>query len=221
MRQANLSTLAYEQLLQSIVSFKLVPGTTLQERTLAEQLEMSRTPVREALLRLTQEGWVQNSRKRNVMEVKPLAREDVEELFEMRQMFEMRGLEIIFADKLHGVMGRTLQVLVDRMRAHSGDGTPDDEMEYMSADITFHTELMSFKKNSRLSRFWNRINLEFLRLGIMALKSRNGGRATVADEHEDIIRSIAEKKKKNAREAVRHHNEQTKLHIFRSLDDIL
>ena len=74
MRQTNLSSLAYDQLLQSIVSFELVPGTALQERILADQLEMSRTPVREALRRLTHEGWVQNSLKRNVMEVKPLTR---------------------------------------------------------------------------------------------------------------------------------------------------
>lgn len=221
MKQTNLSSLAYEQLLQNIISFELVPGTALQERNLAEQLEMSRTPVREALRRLTQEGWVHNSLKRNVMEVKPLTGEDVEELFEMRQMFEMRGLEIIFADRLHSLMGHKLQALVDIMRSLSGDGTVGDEMEYMSADIKFHTELMSFKEHSRLSRFWSQIDLEFLRLGIMALKSRNGGRATVADEHEAIIRCIAGKKKKEAREAVRHHNEQTKLHIFRSLDDIL
>ena len=64
MRQTNLSSLAYDQLLQSIVSFELVPGTALQERILADQLEMSRTPVREALRRLTHEGWVQNSLKR-------------------------------------------------------------------------------------------------------------------------------------------------------------
>lgn len=221
MKQTNLSSLAYEQLLESIVSFELMPGTALQERNLAEQLEMSRTPVREALRRLTQEGWVQNSLKRNVMEVKPLTGEDVEELFEMRQMFELRGLEIIFADKRNGVMARRLEALVGIMRARNGDEVPGDMMEYMSADIKFHTELMSFKAHSRLSRFWSRIDLEFLRLGIMALKSRNGGRAMVADEHEAIIRSVAGKKKKEAREAVSYHNEQTKLHIFRSLDDIL
>ena len=56
---------------------------------------------------------------------------------------------------------------------------------------------------------------------LMALKSRNGGRATVEDEHEAIIRSIQRKKKKEAREAVRYHNEQTKLHIFKSLGGVL
>ena len=104
-------------------------------------------------------------------------------------------------------------------RQNSEDGC--DEMEYMATDIRFHTELMSFKPRSRLSRFWRQIDLEFLRMGIMALKSRSGGRATVEDEHEAIIRSIRRKKKKEAREAVRYHNEQTKLHIFRSLGSIL
>lgn len=220
MSQSNLSSLAYDQLLQGIISFEILPGTTLQERSLAEQLEMSRTPVREALRRLTHEGWVQNSLKRNVMEVKPISTDDVEELFEIRQLFEMRGVERIFDEKINSQVGNVLLSISENLRA-CGASPEFDEMEYMTTDMKFHTELMHFKEKSRLGKIWNQLNLESIRLGIMALKSRNSNRSTVAHEHDAIAAGILHRRKKEVREAVRYHNEQTKLHTFKSLEGIL
>ena len=217
--QTNLASIAYEQLLHKIVTFKLVPGTTLQERQLAEQLQMSRTPVREALNRLTHEGWVQSSLKRNMMEVKPVTREDVNELFGMRELFEMHGTERIFEEKANTPIGAKLQGLADDVR--NFPLVAADEMALMTADIRFHTQLMYFKDASRLSRFWEQISLEFIRLGITALRSRNGGRSKVGDEHDAIVESILRRRKKQTRETIRYHNEQTKLHIFKSLDGLL
>jgi len=220
MSQSNLSSLAYDQLLQGIISFEILPGTTLQERSLAEQLEMSRTPIREALRRLTHEGWVQNSLKRNVMQVKPISAEEIEELFEIRQLFEMRGVERIFDEKINSQVGNVLLSISESLR-RCGASPEFDEMEYMTTDMKFHTELMHFKEKSRLGKIWNQLNLESIRLGIMALKSRNSNRSTVAHEHDAIATGMIHKRKKEVREAVRYHNEQTKLHTFKSLEGIL
>ena len=95
MLQSNLSSLAYDQILQSIVSFELAPGTALQERSLANRLEMSRTPVREALHRLTYEGWIHNSFRRKVMEVRPVSDKDVEELLNLRMLLELKFFHIL------------------------------------------------------------------------------------------------------------------------------
>ena len=216
MAQAHLSSLAYDRILQRILSFELVPGTALQERSLAAQLEISRTPVREALHRLTHEGWVQNSFKRNVMEVKPISDEDIEELFEIRQLLELRGVERIFEDNVNASVGGRLMNLSGEMKS-GGVSSEVVEREYMDADTAFHGELMYFNLQSRLGRFWHQINLEFIRLGVMALKSRDILRNTMVEEHDAIVTAILHRRKKAAREAVRHHNEQTRLHIFKSL----
>ena len=221
MEQRNLATQAHEQLLKRIVSFDLVPGTTLQERNLAEQMGMSRTPVREALQQLTHEGWVQNSQKRNVMEVKPLSEEDVLELFELRQMLELRGVEIIFDKKIHERMVQRFRELVDTMRIPSEGGLCCSDMDYMVSDLCFHIGLMMLQEQTRLYAFWKQMEQEFIRLGIMALRSRTGGKARVEEEHEAIISGIQHKRKKQVRAAIRYHNEQTKVHIFRSLEGIL
>lgn len=220
MSQSNLSSLAYDQLLRSIISFDLVPGTPLQERTIAEQLEMSRTPVREALRRLTFEGWVQNSFKRHVMEVKPVSEDDVEELFEIRELFELRGIERIFAAKVCTQVGSGLQRLAECLKAF-GTSQNFDDVAYLSMDMKLHTEVMYFASCSRLHRFWTQISPEFIRLGSMTLKSRSGGRASVYEEHEAIVRGLLSRRKKAACEAVHYHNEQTKGYIFQALDGVL
>ena len=221
MGQRNLAAQAHEQLLRRIVSFDLVPGTTLQERSLAEQMGMSRTPVREALQQLTHEGWVQNSQKRNVMEVRPLSEEDVLELLELRQMLELRGVEIIFDKKINERMAQHFRELVETMRISSENDLSCGDMEYMVSDLCFHTGLMMLQEQTRLYAFWKQMEQEFIRLGIMALRSRTGGRARVEEEHEAIISGIQLRRKKQVRAAIRYHNEQTKLHIFRSLEGIL
>ena len=117
MLQSKLSSLAYEQILQNIVSFKLAPGTALQERSLAEQMNMSRTPVREALFRLTHEGWLQNSFRRNVMEVRPVSGRDVEELLNVRQLLETDGVKRIFENRANAPVGEALMDIIAGMRA--------------------------------------------------------------------------------------------------------
>lgn len=181
---------------------------------------MSRTPVREALRRLTFEGWVQNSFKRHVMEVKPVSEDDVEELFEIRELFELRGIERIFAAKACIQVGSVLQSLADCLKV-SGTSPEFDDVAYMSMDMRLHTEVMYFVSCSRLYRFWMQINPEFIRLGSMTLKSPRGARGTVYEEHLAIVRGLLSHRKKDVREAVHYHNERTKEYIFQTLDGLL
>lgn len=220
MSQSNLSSLAYDQLLRRIISFDLVPGTLLQERVIADQLEMSRTPVREALRRLTFEGWVQNSFKRHAMEVKPVLAEDVKELFEIRELFELRGIERIFMSRTCRQVGAALQRLSSSLR-NFGYAHELDDVAYMSMDMKLHTELMNFADCVRLNRFWSQIRPEFIRLGSMVLKSDRGGRAETADEHDAIVKGVIDRRKKDVREAVRHHNYEAMHYIFYVLDGML
>jgi DNA-binding GntR family transcriptional regulator len=74
---------AYERLRELIVTGRLAPGSRIIESDVAERLSTSRTPVRGALQRLLQEGYVvaAGGRKRRMLSVAPLTREDGRELF--------------------------------------------------------------------------------------------------------------------------------------------
>lgn len=86
------SDAAYEQLRQEIIDWVLEPGTLLGEIETAERIGVSRTPIREALTRLTAEGLVAASGRTSV--VAPLSRKHVVELFELRETLETQAARL-------------------------------------------------------------------------------------------------------------------------------
>ncbi|WFR85191.1 GntR family transcriptional regulator [Arthrobacter sp. Y-9] len=81
---------AYDALREDIISWRLAPGTVLAEVEQAERLGVSRTPVREALSRLTAEGLAVAERRRGVV-VAELSVADLDQLFELRETLESRA----------------------------------------------------------------------------------------------------------------------------------
>lgn len=65
MVKTNLKTLAYNTIKQKIVTCEYAPGTFLNEEILTDELKISRTPIRDALSRLEQEGLIEINQKRN------------------------------------------------------------------------------------------------------------------------------------------------------------
>lgn len=87
MDHPNLSTRAYEVIKRKIVNGEITPGTKLQEDRLAEELGISRTPIREALSRLAQEGLVEIIPRRGTYVVE-FSLFDIVHLLEIREALE-------------------------------------------------------------------------------------------------------------------------------------
>ena len=87
MPKTNLKTLAYNKIRQKIVTCEYAPGTFLNEEILTEALGLSRTPIRDALGRLEQEGLIEIRPKRGII-VKSLTVSDINMIFEVRNMYE-------------------------------------------------------------------------------------------------------------------------------------
>ena len=77
----------YHQLREWIITSELTPGMFLSEPDLAERCGTSRTPVREALSRLVQDGWV-SSIHRKGFQVRPITLKDISDLYVYRRLFE-------------------------------------------------------------------------------------------------------------------------------------
>ncbi len=78
---------AYEEVRQAIIELKLKPGEPLREATMAEQLGVSKTPVREALARLEQEGLVETTSFKGAV-VSAYSATDLVEIYELRELLE-------------------------------------------------------------------------------------------------------------------------------------
>ena len=91
-RQPTLSEQAYNQIKDAICQGSVAPGDILSENQIAQQLGMSRTPVREALRALASEGFVE-IRNGIGAYVKPLSSKDMEALYEVRCLLEMQAIK--------------------------------------------------------------------------------------------------------------------------------
>ncbi len=89
-RKVNLSELAYEQIKKAICEGKIPSGDVISESQLAEELGMSRTPIREALRALASEGWVEIKNGIGTF-VKPLSSKDMEDLYQVRCLLEVQA----------------------------------------------------------------------------------------------------------------------------------
>jgi DNA-binding GntR family transcriptional regulator len=91
-KPVGLTDWAYEQIKEAILKIQFAPGTQLQIETLVAELGTSRTPIREALLRLEKDGLVRVVPRVGFF-VKEFTYRDLEELYEVRELLESRAVK--------------------------------------------------------------------------------------------------------------------------------
>ncbi|WP_410614635.1 GntR family transcriptional regulator [Amycolatopsis sp. lyj-109] len=197
-----------EELRERILTGRLRPGDRLVERELAEDLGVSRVPVREAIRSLEAEGFLVVQSPRRVV-VRQLARVDVEELFDVREALE--GLAAGLAAERAGAAGLKglARVLADAARATArGDAARITEL-----NSRFHDEIVAIAGNSLLSTM-----LQPLEGRLRWLTSQNEHWIELLDEHRRLYEAIAsgdaERAKASAVEHVRVNREVTLRALF-------
>lgn len=140
---------AYQDLKRRILDNEMPAGFQALEQELAEMLTMSRTPVREALIRLAKEGIVE-VRPRHGMRVLPISVDDMREIYEI-----LTGLEGIAAEVVakRGLTKEQLAALHDAVSAMDATLLEDDLAGWAEADQCFHNLLVEYCGNERL-RTW-------------------------------------------------------------------
>lgn len=211
MEDKPLSLQVYEKIKEGIISLKFPPGTVLKERELSESLGVSRTPVREAIQRLLQEAWlVPGEGKR--MQVRPITLKDVYEIIQIRNIVEYSAIEILLKNGETRVVAGNLDVVLNSMREVS------DENAFMTFDIKFHNLLIQNMNNERLLRFWNTVQDEVLRMGLLVLRGQDRW-AEVIREHEIIVETLWSKNHKEIENAMKEHLENSYASLIQNLEN--
>jgi DNA-binding GntR family transcriptional regulator len=189
--------LVYRQIRDAIQAGELTPGTRVREVDLAQWLGTSRTPVREALGRLQNDGLVANDLQRGMI-VTELDHQMVDELYLMREVLEgtAAGLAAKYATDTEIAL---LRRLAERDRAH--DGSP---AEHSSNNKFFHDKLYLSAHNRYLLKTVSTLRESMALLGhtTLALPGRS---STAIDEHEAIIAAIERRDSAAAEAAARAH----------------
>lgn len=201
---------AYRFVKGEVLSRRIQPHDVISEGQIALAVGISRTPVREALLRLESEGVLRLLPKRGAL-VLPVTTEQMLDLIEARRLIES------FAVRKVITAGRPSDIaaLVDRLEAHLDlmraalDG-PADAVAYVTADRDFHAEIVAAGGNSILSDTYRGLRDRQLRMGTVNLLDESAGpdldrmRATLAD-HELITSAIGARRLRAAESAIDGH----------------
>jgi DNA-binding GntR family transcriptional regulator len=184
---------AYQELRRIIIWGELPPGSRISERLVAERMRLSRTPVRSALHRLEQEGFVTSrgqGRERRLI-VAPLTMADAQEVYSI--VAHLEGLAARTAAALPPAQRKEI---VRRLRIVNGElaalaHTTVDSTRFFKLDIEFHARYVEDVVGPRLLTLYRAIKPQserYVRLYVSVLNDRA---TTSVREHETIIRSIA------------------------------
>jgi DNA-binding GntR family transcriptional regulator len=199
---ARASDAAYDLLKAWIQTAQLPPGGLIDESEAAKRLGMSRTPVREALLRLQSEGFVEIGRGKGIR-VLPLSACDMREIYQV-----ISGLEVVAVSLLakQQPTRSSLETLFDataEMQRALGAGEVD---LWGEADERFHRELMRLSGNPRLYSAGCDLRDLAKRAHMVAVRLQSDGyRATSTATHASLLDAILTGR---GREAAEGHLEQ-------------
>lgn len=181
----------FECLRTSIVSGDLAPGQRIVEADLAKQLEVSKSPVREAILQLKQDGLVIDAPKGRGVVVAPLKPNDVREIYAVREALEGIAVRTLAANPAHDRLA-TLRNIVDKMRQAVADG---DDRRQFELDVDFHTALCSSTGNRRLQDLFSGLRPDIQRIFLFAANAMTLEGPDAPDralaEHDDLVKAIS------------------------------
>jgi len=160
--------MVYHSLEEAILSGRMRPGERLLEAWIAEQLQVSRTTVREALLMLEHEGYVVSKPRRGTFATR-LAREDALDLCYSRALLESFAVSSGYA-QIDRQLLDGLEICLDRMR---GCRLPDDVPALIQIDLAFHRPLIELGRSRRLVELWSSLNGQIGALILMSLENKH------------------------------------------------
>lgn len=196
-RKLSRADYAYQQCIQAIEQGQLKPGDRIRELELTEWLEISRTPVREALNKLESEGLVTALPHRGMI-ITELDYQAIMELYQMREVLESS------AAGLAAKHASEAEKLVLKEILKQQESTLDDPEFQANQNRLFHTAIYNAAHNRYLLQSLNSLKHALLLLG--ATTYHVPGRAETAfSEHQDLLKAICDHDISAAQTATQHH----------------
>ncbi len=210
MSKINLKTLAYTTIRQKIVTCEYAPGSFLNEELLTGELKLSRTPIRDALSRLEQEGLIEIKPKKGIM-VMPLSINTINMIFEVRMLYEPYIL-LNYGPLISSAKLKEFYQIFQHKNAKN-ECLQDNDYFY-DLDSAFHSLIITACPNIYLQQNYNKIQTQDIRFRYMTGNVNNCRLDDTFKEHIDIICSCLQNDWKKAAEKMTFHLEQSKQASF-------
>lgn len=203
----SLAERAYDEVKRRIFDFHLMPGDRISESDLAQQIDVSRTPLRQALQRLQHEGFVEAIPKVGWV-IPPLDFAKFDELYAFRVLIECHAVSMA------GAAGRDRTLLHELSRIWQVPVRErlQDPKTVGALDEAFHLAIVEQTGNSEMVRTYREIT-ERMRI-IRRLDFHKPGRvASTYDEHAKILAAVQKGRQEEAQRLLRAHIEQSRIEV--------
>ncbi len=199
----------YEQLKRDVSEFKLLPGDRFTETEVSERLGVSRTPVRQALFRLQQEGFVEVL-FRSGWRVLPFDFNQFEDLYDLRMVLETTAVHRLCEDAV-----KVNQLMLDELAAIwlvSPEQRSSDMDQVARWDESFHCALVAAAGNAETARVHGDVTDRIRVIRRLDFTQQPRIDATY-DEHAKILRAIQHKRGDQAAMLLRAHIETSQAEV--------
>jgi len=183
-RETVLRQQVYEQIKHDIITCKLAPGEPLSENQFLDRFKVSKTPIREALTSLVQDGLLEYTPNRGFM-VTPISVTDIQEIFEARIFFETE----LFRLAVKNISDEEIEELERQSQMDGDTKSPDYAETFLESNLKFHMALAAAGGNNRLLWYYDTLMNEAQRLFYMDI-SHHHKDFRWGHGHEGILKAL-------------------------------
>ncbi|MEE1008723.1 MAG: GntR family transcriptional regulator [Agathobacter sp.] len=194
-----LRDVVFNTLREAILKGELQPGERLMELQLASKLGVSRTPIREAIRMLEQEGLAVTVPRKGA-EVAKMTLKDMEDVLEVREALDELAAQIA-CKKINEEQLSKLRIVRDEFE----DSLASNDIKRIAqADVRFHDVIYEATDNSKLVSLLNNLREQIYRYRVEYLKDPKNYPALI-NEHNEIVKALAERNEEKVTIAMHHH----------------
>lgn len=194
-----LRDVVFNTLRNAILKGELAPGERLMEMHLAEQLGVSRTPIREAIRKLELEGLVVMTPRKGAV-VASITEEDLRDVLEVRKVLEQLAVELACVNITEEEMAKLKGAMEEFRKAIH----VNDAVDIASKDEKFHDIIYRATRNNRLIQILNNLREQMYRYRFEYVKDEKV-RNDLIEEHIKIISALENKDIEDGKAAIKQH----------------
>ena len=209
-----LTDYAYTSILDMILSSEIKPGDRIREDLLAEKFGISRTPVREAINQLVQNGFVVNIKRKGLYCVR-ITKSELLDLIDLRTALESMSFEKCIdlatdsdIEYIKGIIKDFNQKYNQILRTSDNNSSKEIAQLHNTYDVKFHVSIANISKSTRLIKYITEVENTLLIARQRIYRNTNEGKSIVLlswKQHELMVESIEAKDKAAAIEMLHSH----------------
>jgi len=204
-----LRDIIFEHLRQEILDGNLKPEERLIERDIAAKLNVSRTPIREALRKLESEGFVEHVPRKGVV-VHGFNITEIEEIYDIRKELEC----LVVRKAISNITGHDIEILEVILKELEDEGNGDQVQVTAKGLHAFDEVILNMTKMPLLKNFVHSLKDSLIRYQKINL-SHAPRRKSAIDEHKAILQAIIDKDAARAELLTMEHIDNSRAELFR------